>query len=349
MAAPRPISPPAPFVPDEHQLQAIEHVHGPLLVIAGAGTGKTTVLTRRIAHLINENHARPDEILALTYTDNAAREMRDRVRAELHGADTSKLQISTFHAYCNNLLIRCGKQFGVLDDKDLWVYLRKRIRELHLNYFVKAANVSRFLDDLLDFMRRCQDELVGPEKYAEYVQRLERRELPVPRVAKSKDADLLTEDEVLGRCCEIAAIFATVERMLREENLGTFGHMITRAFDLLQSDSALLAREREHARFILVDEFQDANFAQVKILRDLAGTDCNVFAVGDPDQAIYRFRGASSALSGRTGYLLAQASPGVGCSHRSSSVHAILRHRRRTGQLQGSPHPEIEARHCSCA
>ncbi len=83
--------------------------------------------------------------------------------------------------------------------------------------------------------------------------------------------------------------------MLREKNLGTFGHMITRAHDLLSGDPALLAREREHARFILVDEFQDANFAQVKVLQNLAGDDQNVFAVGDPDQAIYRFRGASSA------------------------------------------------------
>jgi len=206
--------------------------------------------------------------------------------------------VTTFHAYCNNLLIRLGKQFGVLDDKDLWIYLRKRLRELHLKHFVRAANVSQFLDDLLDFMRRCQDELVGPESYAEYVRRLDRGELPIPRVSKSKDAGALTDEEVLGRCREIANVFATVERMLRQDNLGSFGHMITRAYELLRQDSDLLARERERARFILVDEFQDANFAQVKILQKLAADECNVFAVGDPDQAIYRFRGASSAAFG---------------------------------------------------
>lgn len=286
------------FEPDERQREAIEHVNGPMLVVAGAGTGKTTVLTRRIASLIAGNHARPDEILAVTYTDNAAREMRERVQAEIRGADISRLQVSTFHAYCNNLLIRSGHGFGVLDDKDLWIYLRRRIRELHLNYFVRAANVSKFFDDLLDFMRRCHDELVGPERYAEYVRRLERGELPIPRVGKSKEADTLTDEEVLGRCREIADVFAAVERMLREENLGSFSHMITRAYDLLRQDSALLARERQHARFILVDEFQDANFAQVKILQSLAGDERNVFAVGDPDQAIYRFRGASSAAFG---------------------------------------------------
>src|SRR5713226_1249339 len=266
-----------------------------MLVLAGAGTGKTTVLTRRIAHLIREGHARPSEILALTYTENAAHEMCSRVTEELRGTDIEGLQTLTFHAYCNLLLKRRGKEFAVLDDKDLWIYLRKRIRELRLKYFVRAANVTQFLDDLLGFIRRCQDELVGPEKYAEYVARLERGELPLPRVSSSKKAPTLSNEEVLERCREIAGVFATVEAMLQKENLGTFGHMITFAHDLLGQDNDLLTTERARARFILVDEFQDANFAQVKILSLLAGEDCNVFAVGDPDQAVYRFRGASSA------------------------------------------------------
>src|SRR6266849_6214946 len=142
-----------------------------MLVVAGAGTGKTTVLLRRIAHLVREGHARPDEILALTYTDNAAKEMLERAQHELRGSNTKGLQVSTFHAYCNELLIRCGRGFGVLDDKQLWVFLRRNIRELKLNHFVRAANVAKFLDDLLEFIRRCQVELVGPERYAEYVRR----------------------------------------------------------------------------------------------------------------------------------------------------------------------------------
>ena len=286
------------FVPDERQREAIEHVRGPMLVVAGAGTGKTTVLTRRIAALIRNGHARASEILALTYTDNAADEMRERVREELRGTDVSGLRALTFHAYCNELLKANQRGFGVLDDKDLWIYLRKRIRDLDLNYFVRAANVTQFLDDLLEFIRKCHDELIGPQKYAEYVRRLEQGELPIPRVTRSKDSDQLSDDEVLGRCREIAAVFAKVERMLGEENLGTFSHMITRAYELLQQDPNLLTHERLRARFLLVDEFQDANFAQVKILSALAGEERNVFAVGDPDQAIYRFRGASSAAFG---------------------------------------------------
>lgn len=264
-----------------------------MLVVAGAGTGKTTVLTRRIARLLGEGHARSDEILALTYTDNAAREMRERVQQEL--GTRCKVQAMTFHAYCFGLLDRCGKKFEVLDDKDLWIYLRRRIRDLRLDYFVRAANVSKFLDDLLDFMRRCQDELVTPEKYADYIQQLEEGKLPVPRVTRSKEAAQVTDAEIVARCREISSVFTIVEGMLSAENLGTFGHMITRAYDLLRNDAGLLAQERARARFILVDEFQDANFAQVKILSLLAGGERNIFAVGDPDQAIYRFRGASSA------------------------------------------------------
>lgn len=286
------VSEPRAFEPDERQREAIEHFTGPMLVIAGAGTGKTTVLTRRIAHLVHHGHARLDEILAVTYTKNAAQEMRQRVQEELRGTDVSALRIATFHEYCNELLAENGKKFGVLDEKDLWIYLRRRLRELNLKYFVRAASVSKFLDDLLKFMQHCHDELVGPEKYQEYVQRLERGELPIPRVTKSKDADQISDEEVLGRCREIASVFTTVERMLREDGLGTFGHMITHAYHLLRENNEEL---RARSRFILVDEFQDVNFAQVKVLQMLAGRERNVFAVGDPDQAIYRFRGASSA------------------------------------------------------
>ena len=279
----------APFTPDDRQREAIEHVEGPMLVVAGAGTGKTSVLTHRIERLVREGHARTDQILALTYTVNAAEEMQERVRKLLGG---KVVQALTFHDYCLKLLRRVGKDFGVLDEKDLWIYLRRRIHDLRLEHYIRAANIGQFLNDLLEFVNRCHDELVTPEKYAEYVERIERREVPIPRVVKSKTA--LDDEEVLGRCREIARVFSTVERWLEEENLGTFSHMITRAHAVLYSDDSVLAEARSGARFILADEFQDANFAQIKILARLAGAKENLFAVGDPDQSIYRFRGASS-------------------------------------------------------
>jgi DNA helicase-2/ATP-dependent DNA helicase PcrA len=281
---------PPSFSPDDRQREAIEHVQGPLLVVAGAGTGKTSVLTHRIERLVREGQAQPNEILALTYTVNAAREMRDRVSKLIGSAEVNA---ATFHDYCLDLLKRVHQDFGVLDEKDLWIYLRRRIRELHLEYYVRAANVAQFLNDLLEFVGRCHDELVTPDRYSEYVERLERKEVPIPRVVKSKN--VLDDAEVLGRCREIARIFTTMERWLQEENLGTFSHMITRAHALLHGNENVLAEARSRARFILADEFQDANFAQIQILARLAGPGGNIFAVGDPDQAIYRFRGASSA------------------------------------------------------
>ena len=277
------------FIADDRQREAIEHVDGPMLVVAGAGTGKTSVLTHRIERLVREGHARSDEILAITYTVNAAEEMQERVRKLLGG---KIVQALTFHDYCLKLLRRVGQDFGVLDEKDLWIYLRRRIRDLHLEHYIRAANIGQFLNDLLEFINRCHDELVTPEKYARYVDRLERREVPIPRMVKSKS--VLDDEEILGRCREIARVYSTLEGWLQEENLGTFSHMITRAHAVLQNDDSVLAEARRGARFILADEFQDANFAQLKILSRLAGADGNLFAVGDPDQSIYRFRGASS-------------------------------------------------------
>lgn len=280
------------FVPDDRQREAIEHVHGPMLVVAGAGTGKTSVLVNRIVRLVEEGYAKPEEILALTYTKNSAAEMGERVRALVGSAG---VQTATFHDYCLDLLKKVEKGFGVLDDADLWIYLRRRLRDLHLEYFVRAANVGEFLVDLRQFMSRCHDELVTPERYEQYVAKLARGELPIPRVTKSKEKDEISDEEVLGRCREIARVFASTERWLLEDNLGTFSHMITRALSVLGSNAGVLGQARSRAKFILVDEFQDVNFAQVKLLAVLAGEQANIFAVGDPDQAIYRFRGASSA------------------------------------------------------
>jgi superfamily I DNA/RNA helicase/RecB family exonuclease len=277
------------------QLRAIEHVHGPMLVVAGAGTGKTTVLVERIARLIRDGHARPDEILAVTYTENAAAEMQRRVQGRLAGTDCSPLQVVNFHTYCNRLLKRHGRGFGVLDEKDLWVYLRSRLGELKLSYYMRASDPANFLDALLDFFSRCHDELVDGADYGHYVRQLHQGLRPLPRVVLSKQANGLSEEEVLARCDEIAAVYGRVEEMLHADNFGTFGHMILRAVQLLRKNGEVLAAERARARFLLIDEFQDANLAQIVLAELLAGAERNIFAVGDPDQAIYRFRGASSA------------------------------------------------------
>ena len=158
------------FLPTDEQRQAIEHVDGPMLVVAGAGTGKTTVLARRIAHLIQSEAAKPDEILAVTYTRNSAAELINRVAAILYPGESQQslypemdrpkaaqkllrggLQAHTFHSYCYRLLNDAGNKFQLLDDNDLFVLLRRRVGDLKLRHYIKSADPGKFLKELLDF------------------------------------------------------------------------------------------------------------------------------------------------------------------------------------------------------
>ena len=285
------------FTPNPKQRQAIEHVHGPMLVLAGAGTGKTTVLVERIAWLIEQGHARPEEILAITFTDNAADDLKLRVEKRLRrkspGVKTT-IWAGTFHAYCFGILQRAQQDFHLLLPEDVYVFLRQRIDQLGLKRFIRPADLGQFLEDLKNFFDRCHEELVGPEEFQQYVHGL----CPgpdLPRNCRSKDVEEVGAAEIIARWQEIARVYTNAMRLLEHENMGTFGMMIRNAVRLLQGDAMLLASERRKARFILIDEFQDCNSSNIILAELLAGPEQNLFAVGDPDQAIYRFRGASSA------------------------------------------------------
>ncbi len=282
----------AEFIPNPKQKLAIEHAYGPMLVLAGAGTGKTTVLVERIAWLVKNEIARPEEILAITFTENAAKELRQRVEKRL--GRRAAISANTFHAYCHAILKRSGRDFYVLPPEDVHVFLRQRIHRLDLERFIKAADVGEFLNDLRSFFDRCNEELIEPKQFQEFVDSLHSA-MELPRNCKSKDIEALGPEEILGRWREIARVYSNAMRLLEEENLGTFGMQISGAVRLLQADPQLLLRERSRARFILIDEFQDCNSSNVILAELLAGDEKNIFAVGDPDQAIYRFRGASSA------------------------------------------------------
>jgi len=288
------------------QRQAASHYQGPMLVVAGAGTGKTTVMSQRIARLRLEHGVRLNEILAITYTDKAAGELVERVESALRQnlgdvefarikKSGEEIQPSTFHAYAYRVLQRCGVPFQILEENDLYVFLRRRFAELGLNHYTKASSPGEFIKSLLDFFDQCHDELKNVEDYEKYVEEVAAGRYPLPRVLGSKKNAELHPDEIISRCREIAGVFRKVEEMLAEQNLGSFGHLFFRAFQLLKSNAQLLEQERQRARYILVDEFQDCNVAQIELVQLLAGEDRNVFAVGDPDQSIYKFRGASSA------------------------------------------------------
>jgi DNA helicase-2/ATP-dependent DNA helicase PcrA len=287
------------------QQQGVYHDEGPILVVAGAGTGKTTVLAGRVVRLIEDKLADPSEILCVTYTRNSAHDLLKRITRLWKGTDNAStveevaaagLKVGTFHSYCYSLLRAAGQRFDLIDDNDLYVMLRRHIEELKLEYYTKAASPGEFLHGLNDFFNRCHDELRTPADYDAYVAQLESGAIDLPRVSQSKNAADMSREEILGRCREIARVFHHVEDKLATENLGTYNHVITRAIQMLRdpAQAEQLENARQGAKFLLIDEFQDSNVAQIALARLLGGDRANIFAVGDPDQAIYRFRGATT-------------------------------------------------------
>jgi len=280
------------FALNEEQRAAVEHGDGPLLVIAGAGTGKTRVITERIRNLLESDAELAGEnILGLTFTDKAAGEMKHRVRKSV-GERAEGVWLGTFHGFClEKILCAADSKVRAIDDVNHWILLRRNIGELQLEQFRRLAEPGEFLSDFVAFFSRCQDELVSCEDYQRYVDGL-RGSYEGRKRQLEPDARRLEEDE-LARQQELARAYRVSERLLRENNLITFGAQLMQAVMLLRSDSALLEQLRAQYRYILVDEFQDTNIAQLELLYLLAGNRRNIVAVGDDDQAIYRFRGAS--------------------------------------------------------
>jgi ATP-dependent DNA helicase UvrD/PcrA len=278
---------------NEAQRRAITHGEGPMLVIAGAGTGKTRVITERIRHLLHSNPELSGEnILALTFTKKAAGEMKARV-VKATGERGKSVTLATFHSFCETLLKDSDPQRVVLDTVDHWILLRRNLARLKLDQYRRLAEPGQFLNDFVEFFSRCQDELVSAKDYQQYADKLA-TELEAERGAL--DADTLAErEEAVAREQEIARAYRASEELLREKKRVSFGSLITGAVALLETDAALRESLRQRFRYILVDEFQDTNIAQLRLLELLAGESRNIFAVGDNDQAIYRFRGASFA------------------------------------------------------
>jgi len=273
------------------QKRAITHGDGPLLVIAGAGTGKTRVITERIRHLLETDSSLSGEnILGLTFTDKAAAEMKSRV-VKAAGERAKDVTLKTFHAFCESLLKDVDSDHIMLDTVDHWILLRRNLHRLQLERYRRLAEPGQFLSDFIEFFSRCQDELVSSSDYQRYAEQLA-AELEAER--SQLDADTLGErEETVAREREIARAYKASEELLLEKKRSSFGSLITGAVELLERNADLRAALQNRYRYILVDEFQDTNIAQLRLLELLANETKNIFAVGDNDQAIYRFRGAS--------------------------------------------------------
>ena len=275
------------------QRAAIEHGPGPLLIIAGPGSGKTRVIAERIVHLLGEGStdvdhlgaAGPENILALTYTDKAAGEMSYRVRQAL--PDLEKLpRVATFHAFCLEVLAEHDFDQQLLDEVDLWIFLRWRLRSLALQHYLKLAEPGAFLKDLNEFCSRCQDELVEPDDFAAYVAKC-RAQL----AGRTSDPMEIAE---VAKKEELARVFRRSRELMEQAGCTSFGSLMSKMLRLWDEEPEVLERLRRRFKYVLVDEYQDTNYAQVEILRRLVAPPYNITAVGDDDQAIYRFRGASS-------------------------------------------------------
>ncbi|MBA3586936.1 MAG: UvrD-helicase domain-containing protein, partial [Chloroflexi bacterium] len=272
------------------QRRAVTHTRGPLLIVAGAGTGKTTVITRRIAWLIAEKRALPSEILALTFTDRAALEMVERVDRLVPYGQTDAA-ISTFHAFGDRLLREHALEAGlsdrstVLSRAEQIILLREHLFELPLDRYRPLGDPTRFLSALVTLISRLRDEDITPAAYLAVAADLQQRAAEQPDDAAAA--------EEAARHAELAAAYAAYERLMRTTDRLDFGDQVGLALRLLRDHPAVLERERARYRYILVDEFQDTNHAQWEIVRLLAQPHGNVTVVGDDDQSIYRFRGAA--------------------------------------------------------
>lgn len=273
---------------NSQQIEAISHFVGPLLIIAGAGTGKTTVITERIKYLILEKNIPPSQILALTFTDKAAREMEERVDVAMPYGYT-QMWISTFHAFCDRILrneahaIGLDPGYRLISEAESILLLKKNIFEMGLNIFRPLGNPTKFLDALLTHFSRLKDEDISPSQYLEYA----KEKLDARR--STLDANL---DEI-RETLELANAYKKYEELKIKESVMDFSDLISSTLLLFRTRKNILKKYQNQFKFILVDEFQDTNYAQNELAIALAGQEKNIAVVADDDQSIYRFRGAA--------------------------------------------------------
>jgi len=270
---------------NKEQKEAVTHGEGPLLIVAGAGTGKTTVITQRIAYLIEKEKAKPEEILAVTFTEKAAEEMEERVDKLLPYGYVD-LWISTFHAFCERVLrdhaldMGLPADFKILDGTAGWLLVYKNLDKFDLDYYKSLGNPTKFIQALLSHFSHCKDQEVYPEDYLEYSERLKTR-------------DDAPENDEIERIKEVANAYFVYQKLLLENSVLDFGDLINYCLKLFKKRQKILRQYQNKFKYILVDEFQDTNWAQYELIKILAAPKNNLTVCADDDQAIYRWRGAS--------------------------------------------------------
>ncbi len=273
---------------NKEQLLAVKHKEGPLLIIAGAGTGKTTVITERIKYLILGKYAKPDEILALTFTEKASREMEERVDVAMPYGYT-QMWISTFHSFCDRILRREALHIGLdpkyklMSQAESVQLVRNNLFKFDLNYFRPLGNPTKFVDGMLQHFSRLQDEDVSPKDYFKWVKK------QMSSYAKAS-ADKKLEIE---KWSELSKAYRQYDELKIKNSFLDFGDLIVNTLKLFRDRSNILGQYQKQFKYILIDEFQDTNYAQNELAILLSKEHRNITVVGDDDQSIYRFRGAA--------------------------------------------------------
>lgn len=298
---------------NKEQKEAAVFGEGPLMVVAGAGTGKTTVLTSRIIHLIERKGVKPEEILALTFTEKAAQEMQDRVESMLPFGYYD-FWISTFHSFADKILKNYGLGIGIPTDYKLleqtgsWILVRQNFHKFNfLKEYRPLGNPTKFIHALISHFNHCKTEGIYPEHYKEYAsvlnEDIDNILIKSPKRKKSKKNEdspekILEEEEGLkkaekARIEELAMAYETYQQLLLDNSCLDFGDLINYAIKLLDKKPEVLEKMRRQFKYVLVDEFQDTNWVQYELIKKIASPKNNINVFADDDQSIFSFQGAS--------------------------------------------------------
>ncbi len=276
---------------NKEQLKVVNHLNGPMLTVAGAGTGKTSVLIGRLINLYLNHKIDLDKILLLTFTEKAAGEMEERADTLLpYGSfDT---QIHTFHGFSEKVLrdfaleIGLNPNFKLLNSTEQWIFFYKNLNQFKLDYYKPLGSPHKFISEILKHFSRLKDENISSKNYIDYAKSLKKN--------LKKDSD---EAEILEykKTEELANTYKQYNQLLLNENYLDFGDLIVYCLKLFNERQNILKFFQKKFSYLMVDEFQDTNWAQYELVKLLVKKSQNLLVVGDDDQAIYKFRGASLA------------------------------------------------------
>ena len=270
------------------QIKAVKHKSGPLLIVAGAGTGKTTVITERIKHLITKKKVDPQHIFAVTFTQKSAYEMTERLD-KVMPLGYQEPWLGTFHSVCDKLLrlesleVGINPNFTIMTQTDQWIFIKKHLFEFNLDYYRPLGNPNKFISALIQFFSRLQDEDISDSDFAKFT------------LQKRKTTKSAEEKIEASRLIELSQAFKKYNLLKFEHTVSDFGDLIQNTLRLFRARPNILEKYQQMFRHFLVDEFQDTNYAQYQLIKLLAPADNNpqLIVVGDDDQSIYKFRGAA--------------------------------------------------------